>query len=88
MPETGQRALGAGGGDIQPPLLRFADDGLGQRMAGALLHRGGQRQQVVLIDVGGDDRCAHARLADGQGAGFIKGDLANLAQLFKRGRRL
>jgi hypothetical protein len=48
---TRQRALAAGRRNRQLALLRFAHDGLRQRVAGALFHGRRQRQQVVFIHV-------------------------------------
>ncbi|KEP73215.1 hypothetical protein HR12_16480 [Microbacterium sp. SUBG005] len=52
-------------------------------MGGTLLHGSGQRQQGVFTDVL-RIHAGYLRLADGQRAGFIEGDVLNLAQLLQR----
>lgn len=52
-------------------------------MGGALLHGSGQRQQGVFTDVL-RIHAGHLRLADGQRAGFIEGDVLDLTQLLQR----
>ena len=79
-----QRPLAAGKRNAQLTPLRFTDDSLRQRVAGALLHRRRQRQQRVVVNFGRGNNRSHLRLADGQGAGFIERHLPHLAQLFQR----
>ncbi len=68
--KTAQRSKATDGGQRSPFGAR--DDGAGQRVAGALLQRGGQAQRVRFGDVarGGDGR--HLRFTFGQGAGFVE----------------
>ena len=79
-----QRPLAAGKRNAQLTPLRFTDDSLRQRVAGALLHCRRQRQQRVVVNFGRGNNRSHLRLADGQGAGFIERHLAHLAQLLQR----
>ena len=69
--------------DSQPAPLRFTHYRLRQRVSGALLNGGGHYQQFVFADVLRID-AGDLRLANRQRAGFIEGDMLNLAQLFQR----
>ena len=71
-------------GQCEVPLLRGADDGLGQGVLTVELGRGSQRQDLVGFEAGdGLDRC-HDRLATRQGAGLVEQHRIDGAHAFER----
>ena len=67
-PGTFRNAVGGQRGT--PAVVGVAHDRRGQRMLGLALHRGGEREQLVLVDAVGD-HVGDLGLALGQGAGLV-----------------
>ncbi len=82
-PRSHQRPLCGSCRNRQPAGLRFTHNRLGQWVSGALFNRGGQREQVLLVDLVWKNT-RYLRLADRQGAGFVERHLLHLRQLLQR----
>ena len=60
------------------------DDGVGERMVGALLGGGGDAEEIVLLVAGEGMNCGEHGAANGEGAGFVENDDVEMRKTLER----